>query len=86
VAKPSKEPKPSKGDKEENLNKNLKEADLEKEEKPDQVKMGMEVEKEHNDLTSGDPKLVKMIVMAHLKEIPDYYTRLKEMEEDAKED
>jgi hypothetical protein len=80
--------KKSKGDKEEKLNKDLKEADLEKEDddkEEDQVKLGMEIEKEHNDLTNGDPRLVKMIVMAHLKEIPDYYSRLKEMEEDAKE-
>jgi hypothetical protein len=77
--------KQTKGDKEEKLNKDLKEADMEKEEKPDQVKLGMEVEKEHADLTGGDAKKTRMIVDAHLKEIPDYYSRLKEMEAEAKE-
>jgi hypothetical protein len=58
----------------------------EKNEKPkDQIKIGMEMEKEHNDLTGGDAKKTRMIVDAHLREIPDYYTRLKEMEEEAKE-
>ena len=41
---------------------------------------GIEVEKEHID----DEEAVKKIVEDHLKEIPDYYTRLQKMEEDAK--
>jgi len=45
-----------------------------------QVKMGMEKEKEHDDLTKGDPKKIKMIVDAHLKEDPEYYTKLEKME------
>ena len=61
----------SKGDKEEKLNKDLKEMDL-----------GMEVEEEHDDLTGGDEKKKKMIVMAHLKEDKNYYSKLKEMEEE----
>jgi len=52
----------------------------------DQVKMGMEVEKEHDDLTDGDPKKIRMIVDAHLKECPDYYTKLAKMEDDKEVD
>lgn len=48
---------------------------------PSEKKMGMKVEREHNDVTHGDPKLVEKIVMAHLKEVPDYYTKLKEIVE-----
>jgi hypothetical protein len=44
---------------------------------PAQMKMGMKEEMEHKDVTGGDPKLTKKIVMAHLKEKSDYYTRLK---------
>jgi hypothetical protein len=73
----------SKGDKEEKLNKDLMEADMEKEEpEEDQAKMGMEIEKEHDDLTGGDKKKTKMIVDAHLKEDKKYYSKLKEMEEE----
>ena len=43
----------------------------------EQLKTGIEVEKEHSD----DPDVAKAIAKAHLAEIPDYYTRLKEMEE-----
>lgn len=49
---------------------------------PEQIKMGMGVEKEHTD----DPELAKEIVMDHLVEIPDYYTRLKKMEDEAKKE
>lgn len=42
--------------------------------------MGMKVEREHDDVTHGDLKTVRKIVDAHLKELPDYYTRLKKME------
>jgi hypothetical protein len=44
-----------------------------------ELEMGIEVEMEHTD----DPELAKEIAMDHLKEIPDYYTRLKKMEDEA---
>lgn len=52
----------------------------------EQFRMGLEVESEHD---YGDFDVVKSksdlgkIVLAHLDELPDYYTRLKKMEEDA---
>ena len=46
----------------------------------DELTMGIEVEKEHND----NEEISKAIAKSHLSEIPDYYTRLKKMEEDAK--
>jgi hypothetical protein len=46
--------------------------------------MGMNVELEHADITRGAPALTAKIVLAHLKELPDYYTRLKKMEDSAK--
>ena len=56
----------------------------------EQFRMGLAVELEHgsvwgNDtnVTKDDPNLTGRIVWAHLKEIPDYYTRLKKMEEEA---
>jgi hypothetical protein len=49
----------------------------------DQFKRGMVVEKEHKDITKGDPVMTAKIVLAHLKEIPDYYTRLEKMEDAA---
>lgn len=46
---------------------------------PDQLKKGIEVEFEHT-----KSKLVaKLIAKDHIKEIPDYYTRLGKMEKDA---
>jgi len=48
---------------------------------------GMNVEAEHgrNDpqtnVTNDDPIITGKIAWAHLKELPDYYTRLKEIEE-----
>jgi hypothetical protein len=51
---------------------------------PKQIGMGMRVEREHDDVTGGKKKLVRKIVNAHLKELPDYYTRLKIMEEEGK--
>lgn len=45
----------------------------------EQLAMGIEVEKEHTD----DPEIAKMIALDHLAEIPDYYTRLKKMEDEA---
>ena len=43
---------------------------------PTQLAMGIEVEYEHTD----DPDLAKEIAKDHLAECKDYYTRLKEME------
>lgn len=51
---------------------------------PDELAMGMEVELEHTDITGGDLETTKKIAEAHLREIPDYYTRLKEMESEGK--
>lgn len=45
-----------------------------------QFAKGLQVEQEHSDLTNGDPAMTAKIVMAHLREIPDYYTRLEKME------
>lgn len=47
---------------------------------PKQVMLGMGVEMEHTD----DPKIALEITLDHLKELPDYYTRLDKMEKDAK--
>jgi hypothetical protein len=55
----------------------------------DQFRMGLEVELEHGerdpqtDVTHGDPILTGKIALAHLKELPDYYTRLAQMEKEA---
>lgn len=50
------------------------------------IKIGMEMEKEHNDLTGGDEKKIRMIVDAHMKEDPKYYEKLKKMEEEDEEE
>lgn len=42
-----------------------------------QIKMGLEVEMEH----TNNPKIALEITMDHLTESPDYYTKLKQMEE-----
>lgn len=44
----------------------------------------MNIENEHRNVTKGDPTITGEIVVAHLKEFPDYYIRLLEMENDAK--
>ena len=55
----------------------------------EQFRMGMEVELEHGrrdpqtDVTGSDPVVTGKIALAHLKELPDYYTRLKKMEAEA---
>jgi hypothetical protein len=55
----------------------------------EQFRMGMEVELEHGlhdpetNVTGNDPLLTGKIAWAHLKEFPDYYTRLKQMETEA---
>ncbi len=46
---------------------------------PNELEMGLIVEMEHTD----DKKLAMKIALDHLAEIPDYYTRLKQMEDDA---
>lgn len=56
----------------------------------EQFRMGLEVEMEHGSLwgeatnvTKDDPYFTGRIAWAHLKEIPDYYTRLAKMEAEA---
>jgi len=56
----------------------------------DQFRRGLEVEMEHGsqwgdstNVTGDDPLITGKIVWAHLKEIPDYYTRLDKMEAEA---
>ena len=55
----------------------------------EQYRMGMDVELEHGlhdpqtDVTGSDPVVTGKIALAHLKEFPDYYTRLKKMEAEA---
>jgi Zn-dependent peptidase ImmA (M78 family) len=44
----------------------------------DQLKQGIAVEKEH----TNDPKIAEKIALDHLREMPDYYTKLKKMETD----
>jgi hypothetical protein len=52
----------------------------------EQFRKGLEVEFEHGaadpqtNVTNDDPILTGKIAWAHLKEIPDYYDRLEEME------
>lgn len=52
-----------------------------------QFKMGLDVESEHDDDSELDvvdsKKDLAKIVLTHLKEKPDYYTKLKSVEEDA---
>ena len=56
----------------------------------EQLRMGLAVELEHGDhdpqtdVTGGDPVLTAKIAWAHLKEMPDYYTRLAVMEAEGK--
>jgi len=58
-----------------------------------EFKMGMDVELEHNRDNQGFPRtnickddmtMVARIAIAHLAELPDYYTRLAKMEEEGK--
>jgi hypothetical protein len=57
----------------------------------EQFRMGMDVELEHGlqdsdtNVTNDDPLVTGKIALAHLNEIPDYYTRLEKMEEEAEE-
>lgn len=55
----------------------------------EEFRAGMEVELEHGardpatDVTGDDPIVTGKIALAHLNEFPDYYTRLKRMEDEA---
>lgn len=55
----------------------------------EQFRLGLSVELEHGkedprtNVTDDDPLLTGKIAWAHLNEIPDYYTRLLQMEKDA---
>lgn len=55
----------------------------------EQFRMGLEVELEHGmsdpvtNVSNDDLTMTAKIALAHLKEIPDYYTRLKKMETEA---
>jgi hypothetical protein len=55
----------------------------------EQFRMGVSVELEHGsqdpstDVTHDDEIITGKIALAHLREIPDYYTRLAAMERDA---
>ena len=48
-----------------------------------EFQMGLAVELEHKDVTKGDPVLTGKIALAHLKELPDYYTRLAAIEDES---
>ena len=58
----------------------------------EQLRMGMDVELEHGlhdvltNVSDDDPLVTAKIALAHLREFPDYYTRLERMEEEAKRD
>ena len=55
-----------------------------------QFQLGLNVELEHGavnantNVTNHSPMLTGKVALAHLIEIPDYYTRLAMMEQDAK--
>ncbi len=55
----------------------------------EQFRIGLEVELEHGtrdpltDVTHDDRAMTGKIALAHLREIPDYYTRLAAMEREA---
>jgi hypothetical protein len=57
----------------------------------EQFLLGLSVELEHGqhdpdtDVTGNDPIMTGKIALAHLKEFPDYYTRLEILEKEAKE-
>jgi hypothetical protein len=58
----------------------------------EQFRTGMDVEFEHGshdpqtDVTHDDPILTGKIALAHMKEFPDYYSRLGRMEAEAERD
>lgn len=55
----------------------------------EQFRMGLDVELEHGthdpetDVTADDPIVTGKIALAHLRELPDYYTRLAVIEGEA---
>lgn len=55
----------------------------------EEFRKGLAIELEHGshdletNVTNSDPLLTGKIAWAHLKEIPDYYTRLEKMESEA---
>ena len=55
----------------------------------EQFRMGINVELEHGkidpktNVTNDDPVITGKIALAHLHELPDYYSRLEKMEKDA---
>lgn len=55
----------------------------------EEFRVGLGVELEHGahdpktDVTNDDPVATAKIALAHLKEFPDYYTRLTKMEAEA---
>ena len=55
----------------------------------EQFRQGMDVEFEHGshdpqtDVTHDDPIVTGKIALAHMKEFPDYYERLEQMEAEA---
>ncbi|MDQ2914485.1 MAG: hypothetical protein M3T56_14695 [Chloroflexota bacterium] len=55
----------------------------------EQFRMGLAVELEHGrrdpatNVTDDDPTITGRIALAHLRELPDYYTRLAKMEAEA---
>jgi hypothetical protein len=55
----------------------------------EEFRAGMDVEFEHGshdpqtDVTGDDPIVTGKIALAHMKEFPDYYTRLARMEAEA---
>jgi hypothetical protein len=57
----------------------------------EQFRIGLDVELEHGardpqtNVTNNDPLTTGKIAWAHLKEFPDYYTRLSAMEKEADE-
>lgn len=57
----------------------------------EQFRRGMEVELEHGlvnpatNVTHNDPIITGKIALAHLNEMPDYYTRLAKMEHEAED-
>jgi hypothetical protein len=56
----------------------------------EQFRKGLDVELEHGrrdkhtNVTNDDPLMTGKIALAHLKEFPDYYDRLENLEEEAK--
>ena len=58
----------------------------------EQFRKGMDVELEHGlhdlltNVNGDEPTVTGKIALAHLKEFPDYYTRLARMEAEARQD